>query len=340
MINGDFRPWGKPHWLLKMSSFENKDWFLIGNISTQDRCLSMSMHHGYSYNLAGAGFLEIIDAESEFSEKSKIRRDESRRRWDAQISSINREIHTFGILDPIKRLKRLVDSWIQGEFGKNIILDASTMPERFLFPIVRWLIEAKTIENLVVTYMLPESYTHYPLAYDAGDAGHLPTFLYNEDEREIPIRNVVVGVGFLPFSLPEWLKKTFPTPNVKVSLVFPFPSNPNNVRRGWEFVRHIEPNVKLSDNSQIARVDAHDLSGCLDRIRLITNSCVRPTVFAPFGPKAHSIAMCIEAIRTGAEVYYTHPTFYHPEYSTGIKMDGKAPYGNAYALRINGKDLY
>lgn len=341
MINGVLRPWGKPQWLLGMQSLQQEEWFLIGAISTQDRCLSALHHQGISFKLTQTAFIEIIDGPSIFSTESKARRDNNRTLWKTKVDTTRNEIHEFSLFEPLKRLKTLVDGWAKSPTAKNVILDVSTLPEKFLFPMIRWLLESPSIKNLVVTYMLPAQYTQEDLAYDALDASQLQTFTYNGPQPERSIENVIVGAGFLPFSLPEWLKKTYPNTNtVKVSLIFPFPSDPANVRKGWEFVRRIEATVNLADDRQIPRVDANDLSACFDRIQTLTNFGKSPTVFAPFGPKAHSVAMCLQAIKMGAEVYYTQPSFYHPEYSTGIKMDGKVPAGYAYAVRLNGVDLY
>ena len=341
MINGSLRPWGKPQWLLGMQSLREEEWFLIGAISTQDRCLSVLRHQKVSFKLAHAAFLEIIDQPSKFSAASKLRRDVNRACWEAQVASEHRELHNFSIFEPLKRLNSLVNGWVQNNTARNVILDVSTLPEKFYFPILRWLLASNAVENLIITYMLPEQYTHEDLAYDALDASQLQTFTYSGSQPEPSIQAVIVGVGFLPFSLPEWLKKTYPNTNtVKVSLIFPFPADPASVRKGWDFVRRIQATVRLEDDSQIPRVDANDLSACFDRIQTLTNFGKTPTVFAPFGPKAHSVAMCLQAINMGAEVYYTQPSFYHPEYSTGVKMDGAVPAGHAYAIRLNGRNLY
>ena len=341
MINGIFRPWGKPQWLFKGASLKNEEWFLIGVLSTQDRCLSMLRHQNFSYKIAHAAFVEIVDEPSHFSELSKVRRENNRALWGAETNPAHRELHSFGLFDPIKKLKQLVDDWTANSKARNVILDVSALPERFLFPLVRWLKNSPNVKNLVVTYMMPEKYTFEDLAYNAREASHLPTFVYDTAASSQIIKNVVVGVGFLPFSLPEWLKKTYSNSRSKVSLIFPFPSSPANVQKGWEFVRRMdEPNINLVDDRQIARVAAHDISGCFERINLITATGSSPTVFAPFGPKAHSVAMCLQAINLQAEAYFTHPSFYHPEYSTGIKMVDGIPEGFAYAIRIGGVDLY
>jgi len=340
MINGVSRPWGKLHWLLRSPSLKHEDWFLIGAISTQDRCLSTLRHGKVSFKLRHAAFLEIIDRPSQFSGLSKIRRDQNKQFFEAESDPANREIHTFEIFDPIRSLKRVVDSWLVSGKASNVILDVSTLPERFLFPILRWLVSSNDVKNLVVTCMTPEKYTHEDLAFDAQDASHLPTFASDPAQIEKTIKQVIVGVGFLPFSLPDWLKKTYSNPRSRISLMFPFPSNPDNVRKGWEFVRRVDANVSLNDDRQICRVAAYDVSGCFDRISLITSHGNSPAVYAPFGPKAHSVAMCLQALKTTSEAYFAHPSYYHPEYSTGIRLHENLPDGHAYAIKLAGKNLY
>ena len=339
MINGALRPWGNVPWLLGMRSLQGKEWFVIGSVATQDRCTSIFKHAKHSFTLGRAALLEIEDGESSFSDQSRARRDVTRNDLEATISAAVREFHRFELFEPILRLKRCVEGWLTGRTGLNVILDVSSLPEQFYFPIVRWLSAAPEVENLVVTYMLAEQYTTQDLAYNARDCAQLPTFVSSQ-VPEPAIKNVIVGIGFLPFSLPEWLKTTYEDRDIRVSLIFPFPSDPANVARGWEFVRRIEANMTLRDDRQIARIDAHDMSACFDRLRLITKNGKSPSVFAPYGPKTHSVAMCLQAINMGAEAFYTHPDFYHPEYSTGVKLEGALPAGFAYALRLHGRSLY
>ena len=134
MINGKLRPWGKPNWLLGMKSLRGEDWFLIGSISTQDRCLSMLKHQKISFNLAHAAFLEIVDSPTaKFAADTVARREKNKKDWMAQTDVLRRELHTLALLAPVKELKTLVDGWVAKKITKNVILDVSTLPERFLF---------------------------------------------------------------------------------------------------------------------------------------------------------------------------------------------------------------
>jgi len=343
MIDSLLRPWGRADWLFQKNPLAGKEWLVIGSIATQQRCLSIFRHHGKTLSVKFAGCIEIVDndAPPSFSIDAAARRQANKDQMEQDLALVQRKFVRFGLLDPIATLKPILKDWISSANTKNVILDVSALPERFLFPTLRWLRETTEIENLIVTYMLPASYTRDELAYNPGDWGQLPTFIGDGDKDAKQVEKIIVGVGFIPFGLPELLKNTYQNPNkADISLIFPFPSSPQNVRRGWEFVRQIEVSLPLSDEARICRVAANDLSGCFDRLQLITRKGVLPAIFAPYGPKPHSVAMCLQAINMGAEVYYTQPAYYHPEYSIGIAQDGGTPLGYAYAIRLNDVDLY
>lgn len=340
MINGVLRPWGKPQWLLQMEALRNEQWLLIGALGTQDRCLAMLGHRTQSFNLAHAAFLEVSESQSTFQVESQKRRDQSRRRWNAETHGYSCELLSYDLLEPLIRLQKQVTQWTAGPFRKSVILDVSCLPERYFFPMVRWLLSSDQVENLVVTCMSPERYTEEDLAYEPDEWKHIQTFAPPPAGHDKPIRRIVVGAGFLPFSLPDWLKKDYSKGDIQVAMLFPFPAPPANVKRSWEFVRQIEVGLPLRDERQLARVNANDISGCFDRIGTITRHGTLGTIFAPFGPKAHSIAMCLQAIKMDAQVLYTQPKYYHPEYTTGIKMEDGLPAGFAYAIRVNKQMFY
>lgn len=338
MINGVLRPWGKPAWLFQMPTIQSIEWFLIGCISTQDRCQSMLLHHGKSLKISGGGFLKIFDEPSIFQAQSEAKLLANQQAL-SKVLPPGAQIIDFNLLGALLPLRRKVDDWILISKG-NIILDISTLPERFCFPILRWLVDSPEVKNLVVTYMLPECYTKEELGYDAQDWGQLPTFVNDGMANGPTVEQVVVGVGFLPYSLPDWLKKTYDTPKFKISLLMPFPASPINVNRSWEFIRRIEKDLSLRDDRQIIRVAANDLCGAFQRIESLTKGGQVHAVFAPYGPKPHSIAMGLHALKHSCEVYFTQPTYYHPEYSTGIAIDQGLPAGHAYAIRIAGQNYY
>lgn len=340
MINGVLRPWGKPQWLLQMEALRTEQWLLIGTLSAQDRCLAMLGHRTQSFNLAHAAFLEISEKQSRYQVQSEERREKNRKKWYSETHGYSFELLSYDLLEPLRRLQRQVALWTSGPLRKSIILDVSCLPERYFFPMVRWLLSSDEVENLIITCMSPERYTEEELAYDPQEWAHIPTFGLSSLGDAKPVKRVVVGAGFLPFSLPEWLKKDYNESSIKVSMLFPFPAPPANIKRSWEFVRQVEVGLRLRDEAQLARVGANDMPGCFDRIDRITRRGAVGTIFAPFGPKAHSIAMCLQAIKTEAQVLYTQPTYYHPEYTTGVKIEDGLPAGFAYAIRVHGHNFY
>lgn len=302
--------------------------------------MSVLQHADKSFALSRASFIEVVDEASVFSVQSATRRDNNRAVFESLAGAAHRDYLKLGLFDPIALLRKQLSTWLSRSTAENVILDVSTLPERIFFPILRWLVEEKKIQNLLVTYMSAATYTKDDLAFNARESAHLPTFV-SQQSPEPQLENVVVGVGFLPFTLPDWLKTPFySNRNVRISLIFPFPAEPASVLRSWEFVRRIEQNVVLDRDKALLRVNAVDISGCFDRIQKITRGGTAATVFAPYGPKPQSVAMCIAAIKMGSEVLYTHPSYYHPDYSTGVKLDQGLPAGYGYAVRLDGKDLY
>ena len=230
MINGAFRPWGKPKWLLQMAALQDEQWLLIGTVSTQDRCLSMLRHSAHSFALGHAAFLEISEPQSKFLTQSEERRKTNRLLWLEQTKGHSSELLKYELLEPIRRLQKQVNQWTSGPFKKSIILDVSCLPERFFFPILRWLLASEEVENLIVTCMSPERYTEEDLAYDPDDWAYIQTFGPSSEGIDKPVKRVVVGAGFLPFSLPEWLKKDYNESSIQVSMLFPFPAPPPKAR--------------------------------------------------------------------------------------------------------------
>ena len=73
MINGELRPWGQPSWLFRMPTLNAKKWFLLGCVSTQDRCKAVLLHNRRSLDIVSCGFIEIFDSPSGFLKDSKAK---------------------------------------------------------------------------------------------------------------------------------------------------------------------------------------------------------------------------------------------------------------------------
>lgn len=337
MLGHAFRPWGLADWLLPRIPIE--DWHVLGTVSTEDRCLSVLSHlNRDAGNLRSARFIEIDDLPFELSERCIERRQVNRESIRA-ILGTSVTISNFNLLDSALLIKRFVLSLVS-ECGSNIVVDITSLPKRFFFPIIKILLRSSETKNLIVTYSTPESYLppEQQLASEPEDWAFLPMFQREEAPPAPKCIRVIVGVGFLPLRLPELLKHDYQ--DAEISLLLPFPPGAPQSQRNWQFVHEIEKTCPLKSNQQIIRVHAYDTPGCFDHLSEIAFSQPERTVFAPFGPKTHSLAMCLFAEKHNCDVYYTQPKHYHPDYSTGRKIINGKPETYAYALKLDGRLLY
>jgi hypothetical protein len=220
--------------------------------------------------------------------------------------------------------------------GPNAIIDISCLPKRFFFPCLHRLLNNPKIANLVATYTVPERYHDGRLAEDHQPFAHLPLFGPREFP-ERPVGVVIVGVGFVRLGLHELLQLYRERVDVRALLSFP-PGQPG-FARNWDFIRELEVGVPGGLGSP-TRIEGYDVPDIFDHIVEFTGRNSQQAVFAPFGPKSMSLAMCLYARLANSSVYYTQPTVYHPEYSTGVKTINGGPVSYAYCLRIDGRDLY
>jgi len=335
MLTQNFRPWGLYPWIF--SKIKNREWDILACLSTEDRCLGAPYHGEKIKHIRSNQFLEITDPEPIYKTKAAIKLKVNKQKLEALYSQpVN--IFPFDLLGSPVLLKEHIKNFISNSAG-NVIFDISSFPTRYFFPTVKMLIQSDLVNNLVVTYTVPANYFNGALAEEPTPWAHLPMFqrVVNDPNHKRP-NNAIIGVGFLPFGLAELLKGDYH--NTRVNLIFPFPPGPPSYQRTWEFVRNIETHCPLKHESQIIRVDALDTPGCYQHICTLTDDGNKLSIFAPYGPKPHSLAMCLFAIKFDCDVYYTQPRVYHPDYCTGMKNIGGTPETYAYCLKLSGSKLY
>ena len=311
MLGENFRPWGEIDWLLSKS--ENKIWNVIGCASFEDRCFGLQarlpndvIEDNLYFNILP------LESRSKVSQVSKL---------DNSIQQLrkagvgNNQIIKVQLLDSINKFIGPVDDFLQSSNG-NVVLDITSLPKRFFFPILKRIMLNDGLQNLIVSYTKPIKYSEGDLSWDPADWNHLPTFM-STDYRQSKTDLAIIGVGFVPLGLPNLLTGQYRDSEVK--LLFPHPPGSPNYQRNWDFVRRIVssyPRISLND---MQRVHALDASDAFDKICQITNNGVYKSILAPYGPKPISLAMALFAIEEGVPVYYTQPSYYAPDYSTGIK---------------------
>lgn len=319
----NYRPWGTLDWLL--SKTNSVEWNLIGCVGTEER--SLEVYNRLAVNLNSSKLLKIIDDDFDYSQAT---RDilEAKLEQVANITgdSDPNNVENHKLLESHDEILSPTEDYISGK--ESIILDVSSMPKRFFFPILKILFQSNDIKNLIVTYTVPQSYTKGKLSENLTEWGHLPLFSGDNKGSEM----LVIGVGFDPMGIPQALSPEGDGLNIK--FLFPFPAPLPSVKRAWEFVRNIEKRrSREGNNLELLRVEAKNPSDTFDRLCSLSTRGRRVDL-APFGPKAVSVAMCLYATLTESEVFYTQPKRYAPDYSTGVSEVF------AYAIKLDGRSFY
>ena len=332
-MGSSYRPWGLLNWVLSRSP--SLTWDFLGCLGAEERCLT-------SWRvLASLGLLErsvlwrVVDRPSRYSRSAGALRE----RWLAEFVREGGHAESVVELDILLQyggIERHIREFCSCS-SSNIVLDVTCFPKRFFFPIVKHLLRGSGSQtaNLILTYSIPESYAVGRLAENCGEWAHLPSFsgTYSREAAEL----LVVNVGFDPMGLQGQIDHGESGQEVK--LLLPFPASPRAVHRSWDFVRKIQKHRKPED-FELYLADAKDVSDAFDRLKSLTRNGQRKCELAPFGPKPISVAMCLFAILTDAEVFYTQPKVYNPEYSKGVAYRQGMPETYAYWVRLDGTDVY
>ena len=332
----NFRPWGQLKWLI--GKLPAGDWSFLGTLGTEDRCTS-----AFSQLKPVVGrqkLLKVIDPH--LSQKAQFHQ----RFEDVESVFINAGVDAGDIIDAnllenTDRISEISEAFRREANGK-VILDISSMPKRWFFPIMRFLAQDPDIDDLIVCYSVASRYGDQ-LSSDPLPLRPLPTF--DKPRADASYDDLVVGVGFAPLGMKDLFEKDIK----KIRYLFPFPPGPPNYFRNWEFLRVLESevenrNLRTEDRWQVHTFDVPDAFEALCRA---TNSGDRSCALAPFGPKTHSLAMCLFALaleRAGsqpAHVYYTQPKRYALDYSVGTAatLNGTLDI-KAYCIKLNGRQLY
>lgn len=330
---GEYRPWGMLDWVLPRCLIRG-NWALLGCLSTGERSLSawrVLKNHGC---LGSVKLLRIENKPSRHDTATQQREGERLTEFEAEGGD-RRVIDRHHLLEPSSKIVDVIDTFLPIA-GPNIVLDVSTLPKRFFFPLLKLLLNRTAdVQNLVITYTSPGGYTSEKLAENFDQWDHLPLFsgAYTTAKPQM----MVINVGFEGLGLQEQVDHG--EAGLPIKLLFPFPAPPQAYRRSWDLVRRLQKHRSL-DAFQTYRTDAKEVGDAFDRLVSLTDHGKQRAILAPFGPKPISVAMCIFATRTESQVFYTQPTVYHPNYSYGVAEVGGLPAVWAYCVRLNGREYY
>ncbi len=339
MSGTHYRPWGPLPWLL--GRLPDRRWGVMGSLSTEDRCAAVLTGINRQ-DRAGLRFVKILDPDQPIDQPFEARHEEMRKRL-VTLGCCNGEIVDAELLATIDEMKAEVDAFV-AVAGENVILDITSMPKHWFFPIVRALLRDPAVKTMLITYCSAGSYGKQ-LSSNPNPMRTLPGFGTADSRTSHEV--AVVGIGFEPMGLKElyarhrWEKMRY---------IFPFPPGPPGFHRNWNFVRTLEEQAKEHDDSPEQdrwHINMYDCSSTFDALSRVTRDGQAKAVFAPYGPKTSSLAMCLFACATqegsGPQlpVYYAQPRRYDIGYSRDVRKtaDGRDDI-KAYCVKLNGVGLY
>ena len=327
-----WRPWGRLMWLL--SRLQPVNWSFVGCISPEERGLAAWR------TLRAAGFCDdytlwVVDdpPRSRFHAAARARvaiHVESYEKDGGDPAMLERH----QLLEKSDQIVSGADRVIENS-SPNLVIDITSLPKRFFFPLIRRCLQSPKLRNVVVTYTPAAKYAEGKLSEDPEPWRQLPMFggKYPEPEDRI----VVVSAGFEPLGLPDLLSTDYQDAEVRV--VIPTPWDPVSFDRTWRFVRSLQRNT-IPLTNRVQTVSVLDAPEMFDHLVALTDGGKRYGILAPYGPKPISLAMCLFAAEQDGVVYYTQPTAYNPDYTIDAAQDHEGVVTFSYAIRLAGKNTY
>lgn len=302
---------------------------LIGCLSPEERCCAVPRIL-FDSRCDGVKLLEIHDPEDAFpdySAEAKERIDRNKN-WLIKFG-IRFESSTFPLVASEDVLIKIVRELTIG-VGETVVLDITSLPKRYFCFLIKRLIRHAAIQNLIITATQagPEGYTSGHLAEDPMGCEPFPGFAPRLPPEECTL---VISVGFELLNIRSLLE-VYNDPKRGTKLMLPFPPDGEAVRRTWSTVRQIcsEPSEIRGNLEIVAGWDAELAFKMLRKWKADSDGLA----LAPFGAKAHSLAMVLFAIKYDCGLFYTQPKSYHPDYCKGkggsmayvVKWQGVACY--------------
>lgn len=325
------RPWGLLEWTLGLA--DPKPWAFLGVLGTEER--SLSALKNLRPCCKNHILIQIEDNDSPFfSADSKLCIEKRRMEYAKEGHSVDK-IKTYPLFAGLGQIDRIAKEISAS--NNALILDITSMPKRYFFPILRRLCRDDNVRDLIITYTLPDRYANdgRPLSEGAGAWTHLPGFLPPiPGAKEL----LIAGAGFPSHNL-----KTFSDVLVEqepIQMLIPFPAPLEAVYQAWQSVHRLEGTPNGSGKFRNFRVPANDISSTFDRIVSLTRNDNTQPAFAPFGPKPISAAMCLFAAQKECAAYYPQPTAYHPNYTIGVAKSEGVDAVLSYWVKESGNFLY
>lgn len=317
-----FKPWGPLEWLLGGLGLARP--VVVGCLSAEERSVSVPLQL-HAERVTRTWMLRVEDEPSKYSEQIEERVEQHRKLLNTAKPEYS---ETTMLLAPHEQIVRAFETALDGTGSTvDLVLDISCLPKRYFFLMVKLGVREARIRNLIVAYAQPNpaGYTYADLAEDPEPVRAIPGYgpVYEQS------KTLVVAVGFEALGL-RTLIDDYRDETRTIGVLIPFPPGQPYSRRIWRVLQDVDVG---SGQSTVYRVNALDAFGSLLQIEKFvpTTGKDHPPTLAPYGPKPMSLGMCMYALKHDAQVLYTQPRVYHPNYTEGrgrtwgycVKRDGK-----------------
>ncbi len=331
------RPWGHIDWLLERLNAH--PWSLLACCGTEARSVALANYLGRD-RLRDVKIIAIHDSDpldpAAQKKRLQLRRDSLEACGYRPDEICDAEL-LAGLDDKVDPVSRLVENG-----SSRIIIDITSFPKMWFFPIIQAVLKDVRFDDVIVTYTSATGYSD-KLSENLAPLRVVPGF-FAENGRS-KHESIIIGIGFEPLGLIPLLRNQ---DSNKIKLIFPFPPGPPGHRRNWMFVKQIDD---LTQNERIGppdhvHINMYDCPQVFDALCKMTNDGLETAAIAPYGPKTVSLAMCLFSLAAAAAqrprvpVYYAQPLRYALDYTDGIRMRGDAPDVTGYCLRLAGRNLY
>jgi hypothetical protein len=333
-----YRPWGRPTWLAQQTKLT--EWTIIGCISTEQRSVASAL--SLSKFAKFAVMVSISDPQPAEHAMAILERRQLELQTEIQCPYTVKHAELGSPLDVVQAI--ILEALEQ---SPNIVLDITSFPKRWFFPLVRLLSENERVASLHVAYTKGDGYAQV-LSENPEPLRPLPSFACM-DTRSVH-DHAFIGIGFNTQSLVTMFG------DEKVSalnMLFPFPPGPPGTKKGWMFARDVRRISYSPDDANEQRdaisyrlLEAVDVSHAFDILRITTENAQKTAILAPYGPKTFSLAMCLFAIaadrssKPEVPAYYSQPQRYAINYTEKAVMVDCEPDTLSYAIKHNGRHLY
>ncbi|EFO34072.1 conserved hypothetical protein [Roseibium sp. TrichSKD4] len=316
MKNFKFRAWGDASWIFP--HFKNNDkWTVLACVGTETRSVDSIFELEKNSER-----LFLIQIEDPFPQDPATTQSVLAGAWNRIEQRLSGKYEKlYGELkSSLDEIADYVEKAIA--VSSHVLLDITSFPKRWFFPMVQLLVNDDRVKNLVVAYTQG---TKYAKVISTNPEALRPLQGFPSIDGRSEHDFAFVGVGFHLLSFSRMFGEDRPR---ALKMLFPFPPGPPGLKRNWKFVETMErivgrenDGLRKIDPIDFIQISAVDVSQTFDAICRVTGNGDRTSYMLPFGPKPVSLAMCLFAVaaeksgKPEVPIYYAQPSQYALHYT-------------------------